>query len=89
MCLHVWDDVAFATTEEFGLAVVEDLDFNVFMKLPDGCGDRSGKVVKLNKSVYGLKQAGRRWAMHLGDVIARNVGMEQCKADRSLRFPAD
>ena len=59
------------------------------MKLPDGCGDKSGKVVKLNKSVYGLKQAGRRWAMHLGDVIARNMGMEQCKADRSLCFPAD
>ena len=34
-----------------------DLDFNVFMKLPDGCGDRSGKVVKLSEPVYGLKQA--------------------------------
>ena len=32
-----------------------DLDFNVFMKLPDGCGDKSGKVVKINKSVYCLK----------------------------------
>ena len=51
------------------------------MKLPDGCGDKSGKVVRLNKSVYGLKQAGRRWAMHLGDVIVREIGMEQCKAD--------
>ena len=58
-----------------------DLDFNVFMKFPDGRGDKSGKVVKLNKPVYGLKQAGRRWAMHLGDVIVRKVGMEQCKAD--------
>ena len=58
-----------------------DLDFNVFLKNPDGCGDKSGKVVKLNKSVYGLKQACRRWAMHLGDVIVRKVGMEQCKAD--------
>ncbi|CAM9346201.1 unnamed protein product [Ascophyllum nodosum] len=48
-----------------------DLDFNVFMKLPDGCGDKSGKVVKLNKSVYSLKQADRRWAMHLRDVIVR------------------
>ena len=59
------------------------------MKLPDGCGDKSGKVVKLNKSVYSLKQAGRRWAMHLGDAIARNIGMEQCKEDRSLCFRAD
>ena len=58
-----------------------DLDFNVFMKLSDGCGDKSSKVVKLNKSVYGLKQAGRRWAMHLGDVIVRKMGKEQCKAD--------
>ena len=39
------------------------------------------KIVKLNKSVYGLKQAGRRWAMHLGGVIVRKIGMEQCKAD--------
>ena len=58
-----------------------DLDFNVFMKLLDGCGDKSGRVVKLNKSVYGLKQAGRRWAMRLGDVLVSKVEMEQCKAD--------
>ena len=35
-----------------------DFDFIIFMKLRDGCGDKSGRVVKLNKSVYGLKQAG-------------------------------
>ena len=58
-----------------------DLDFNVFMKLPDGCGDKNGKVVKPNKSVYSLKQAGRRWAMHLGDVIVCKIRMDQCKAD--------
>ena len=58
-----------------------DLDFNVFMKLPGGCRDKSGKVMKLKKSVYGMKQAGRRWTMHLGDVIVCKIGMEQCKAD--------
>ena len=51
------------------------------MKLPNGCGDKNGKVVKLNKSVYGLKQAGRSWAMHLGDVIVCKLGMGECKAD--------
>ena len=30
------------------------------MRLPDGCGDKSGETVKLNKVVYGLKQAGRQ-----------------------------
>ena len=51
------------------------------MKLPGDCGDKSGKVEKLSESVYGLKQAGRRWAMHLDDVIVRKIGMEQFKAD--------
>ena len=37
--------------------------------------------MKLNKSVCGLKQAGRRWGMRLGDVLVSKVKMEQCKAD--------
>ena len=64
-----------------------DFDFNVFMKLPDGCGDKSGKVGKLNKSVYGLKQAGRRWAMHLGDGIIRKIGMKQYNKDPCVFRP--
>ena len=52
-----------------------DLDFNVFMELLDGCKDKNGKVVNLNKPVSGLKQAGCRWAMHLGDEIVRKIGM--------------
>ena len=27
-----------------------DLDYDVYMKLPDGCGDKSGEIVKLKKS---------------------------------------
>ena len=51
------------------------------MKLSGDCGDKSGKVVKISEAVYGLKQAGRRWAMHLDGVIVRKIGMEQFKAD--------
>ena len=58
------------------------------MKLPDGCGDKRGKVVKLNKSVYGLKQADRCWAMNLGDVIVRKKRGGAVQG-RSLCFPAD
>ena len=37
-----------------------DLEENVFMRLPQGCGSLSGKIVRLNKSLYGLKQASRQ-----------------------------
>ena len=35
------------------------LQEDIFMRLPQGCGDLSGKVVKLLKCQYDLKQAGR------------------------------
>ena len=58
-----------------------DLDYDVYMKLPDGCGDKSGEIVKLNKAVYGLKQAGRQWSLRLTHVLVEKIGMEQCEAD--------
>ena len=38
-----------------------DLKEDMFMRLPEGCGARSGNIVKLNKSLHGLRQASRRW----------------------------
>ena len=35
--------------------VQSDLEEKVYMRLPQGCGRLSGKVVRLNKSLYGLK----------------------------------
>ena len=34
-------------------------DEDVFLRLPKGCRSLSGKIVRLNKSLYGLKQASR------------------------------
>ena len=36
------------------------LDTDVYMKLPYGCGERTRKVVKLNRALYGIKQARRQ-----------------------------
>ena len=58
-----------------------DLEYDVYMKLLDGCGDKSGKIVKLNKAVYGLKQAGRQWSLRLTQVLVDKVWVEQCNAD--------
>ena len=40
----------------------------------------SEKIVRLNRSLYGLKQSGRQWAGLLVETVAE-YGMEQCKID--------
>ena len=60
--------------------VQSDLEEDVFLRLPKGCGDLSGKVVWLNKSLYGLKQVSRTWHAYLTTCLKR-LGFEQCMAD--------
>ena len=60
--------------------VQSDLEEDFFLRLPKGCGDLSGKVVRLNNSSYGLKQASRTWHAHLTTCLER-LGFEQCMTD--------
>nr|GEU94564.1 ribonuclease H-like domain-containing protein [Tanacetum cinerariifolium] len=60
--------------------VLED----VYMDFPDGYNNESNtKVCKLNKSLYGLKQALRQWNAKLTTTLAEH-GFEQTKFDYSL-----
>ena len=60
--------------------VQSDLEENVSMRLPQGCGSLSGKIVRLNKSLYGLKQASRQWHAHLTRCLL-TLSFVQCLAD--------
>ncbi|GMF59484.1 unnamed protein product [Phytophthora fragariaefolia] len=40
-------------------------------------------ALRLHKSMYGLKQAGRLWARHLRDILLR-LGFEQCYTDSCI-----
>ena len=44
--------------------ILSTLDEEVILRLPQGCGALSGKVVKLARSLYDLKQASRTWHNH-------------------------
>ena len=57
------------------------LDTDVYMKLPCGCGERAGKIVKLERALYGIKQAERQWSAILCQPLEDEHGMEQCRAD--------
>ncbi|CAB1096235.1 unnamed protein product [Ectocarpus sp. CCAP 1310/34] len=66
--------------------VQSKLDHEVFMKLPPGCDSMSGKIVRLNKSLYGLKQASRTFYKRLVSDLLR-IGFEQSLSDPCvLRF---
>ena len=60
--------------------VQSKLDEDVFLRLPRRCGRLSGKIVRLNKSLYWLKQASRLWHAHLA-ICLKTLGFQQCLAD--------
>ena len=60
--------------------VQSKLDDLVFIRLPPGCGEISGKVVKLGRSLYSLRQSPRRWHNHLMRGL-KYPGFEPCAAD--------
>ena len=60
--------------------VQSDLEEDIFLRLPKGCGDLLGKVVRLRKSLYGLKEASRTLHAHLITCL-KILGFEQCMTD--------
>ena len=63
--------------------VQSNLDEDAFMRLPRGCGEMSGKVVRLNRSLYGLKEASRSWHNHLLSHM-KSLGFERSLADAGV-----
>ncbi|CAM9459186.1 unnamed protein product [Scytosiphon promiscuus] len=56
-------------------------DCTLYMTLPGGCGDLSGKIVRLEKALYGLRQSGLLWNELLVHKFMMRHGMEQWKTD--------
>eukprot|EP00937_MAST-01D_sp_MAST-1D-sp2_P000875 g875.t1 len=62
--------------------VQSDLDCEIFMRMPPGY-EEHGYVLKLNKSLYGLRQAGRLWAEKLR-VCIQKLGFVRSNVDFSV-----
>lgn len=60
-----------------------DLKETLYMRPPIEMPEFKGKVFKLKKAIYGLKQAGRAWYTTLSDTL-KALGWEPCPHDRCL-----
>jgi hypothetical protein len=57
-----------------------ELEEEIYMQQPEGFNDESGRVCRLRKSLYGLKQGPRCWNKRFGEFL-RNRGFKQNEAD--------
>ena len=76
-CEFGWDLCRFDAEQAF---VQSKLDEVVFIRLPPGCGELSCKVVKLGRSLYGLRQWSQTWHNHLMRGL-KCFRFESCAAD--------
>ena len=62
-----------------------DIDAEVYMRQPEGF-ERGGRnmVLRLNKAVYGLKQASRQWKQKLVHILVNELGFKEIYSDASL-----
>lgn len=63
-----------------------DLEEEVYVRPPKEIGDRQGgKVRRLQKAMYGLKQSGRAWNEKL-DSVLKELKFNQSKADSCIYY---
>lgn len=62
-----------------------DLSEEIYMEQPEGYDDGSGQSCKLNKAIYGLKQAGREWNRKLCASLLK-YGLKKSSCDPCIFF---
>ena len=60
----------------------------IYMRQPPGFPypNSSGKVLRLQKTIYGLKQSGRRWYQKLTEIFEKYLGLTQCSVDQAVFY---
>lgn len=65
-----------------------DLDETIYMEQPEKYSDGTKRVCKLNRAIYGLKQAGRQWNIKL-DAALRTFGLNKSRLDPCIYYTGD
>jgi hypothetical protein len=67
------------------------LEETIYMKAPRGVlkPGQEGKVLRLKKGLYGLKQAGRGWYLEMSRVFLKELGFTRSAIDHSVFYKHD
>lgn len=65
-----------------------DVEETIYMDQPEGFNDGTQRVCKLNRSIYGLKQAGRCWNLKL-DAALKESGLKACSVDPCIYYDSE
>ena len=66
-----------------------DVDADVYMEMPEGFNDDPNIVCKLNKSLYGLKQAAMLWHSAIDNHLTSSMGFSRLPDDRCIYVKGD
>ena len=78
------EDMELRSVDVTGAFLNGELDEVIYMKMPEGFDQgEPGQVLKLNKSLYGLKQSARQWNKKLHSVLTQ-MGFKRLESDRSI-----
>lgn len=68
-----------------------ELKETIYMKAPRGVlkPGQEGKVLRLKKGLYGLKQAGRGWYLEMSRVFMKELGFTRSAVDHSVFYKRD
>jgi Reverse transcriptase (RNA-dependent DNA polymerase) len=60
----------------------------IYMAQPPGyhAQNSAGKVCRLRKTLYGLKQSGRRWYQKLVEIMTLHLAVSRCNVDQAVFF---
>ena len=66
--------------------VNSDLNEDIYMRQPPGFCDNTNRVIKLKKSLYGLKQSGKMWNSCLNNVLVQVMKYCRLKTDPCVYY---
>jgi hypothetical protein len=60
----------------------------IYMRQPPGFpyANSSGKVLRLQKTIYGLKQSGRRWYQKFTEICEKHLRLTRCSVDQAVFY---